>query len=167
MKNIIDAGVDYILIETACTKVDALAAIEAAEELIPGYWGISFSLPENTIGILRDGSKISNFVQKLKGAAFVGVNCMDGKNILPQIKHLRKIIPKNIRISAYGNIGFWEPPQDYKAGVKKDNTVENEAIYAACVKQWLDAGATIIGGCCGTSPITIRMLHPIVKINQL
>ena len=167
MKYMIDAGVDFILIETACTQVDALAAVKAAEELIPGNWGISFSLPLETIGVLRDGSEISDFVHKLKGAAFIGFNCMDGKQVLPQIKHLRKIVPKNIRISAYGNIGYWEPPKNYKAGVKRDNTVDNEATYAACVKQWLDAGATIVGGCCGTSPATIRMLHASVKINQL
>ena len=37
-------------------------------------------------------------------------------------------------------------------------------MYAAFVKEWLDAGATIIGGCCGTSPDTIRMLHATAQI---
>ena len=113
MKYMIDAGVDFILIETACTKKDCLAAVEAAKELIPDNWGVSFSLPLETVGVLRDGSEIKDFVHKLKGAAFVGVNCMDGKRILPQIKHLRKILPKSTRISAYGNIGYWEPPKNY------------------------------------------------------
>ena len=83
---------------------------------------------------MRDGTLIKDLIPKLTGASFIGVNCMDGKSILEQVKHLKKIVPKNIRICAYGNIGFWVPPKDYKAGVKRDNSIKNDALYAACVK---------------------------------
>ena len=80
------------------------------------------------------------------------------------MRHLKEIVPEGMRIAAYGNVGFWVPPKNYKAGVKKDNSIENDALYAACVKEWLDAGATLVGGCCGTSPDTIRMLSAVVQI---
>ena len=42
-KYLLDAGVDFLWIETACSKTDTLAAVEACEELAPGQWDISFS----------------------------------------------------------------------------------------------------------------------------
>ena len=160
----VDEGVDFLILETMCTATDLLAAVEGAKDLMPGRWGVSFSLPTETIGIMRDGTKIKDLMPKLADAAFIGVNCMDGKEIAVQVRHLKEIAPEGMRIAAYGNIGFWVPPKNYKAGVKKDNSIENDALYAACVKEWLDAGATLVGGCCGTSPDTIRMLSAVVQI---
>ena len=164
MQYMVDEGADFLILETMCTRDDLLAAVENAEELMPGKWGVCFSLPEETVGIMRDGTPVKDLIPKLTGAAFIGVNCMDGKTVAVQVKHLREIVPKKIRIAAYGNIGFWVPPKNYKAGVKKDNSIKNDALYAACVKEWLDAGASIVGGCCGTSPDTIRMLNAVVEI---
>ena len=91
----------------------------------------------------------ADIIDKLKRAAFIGINCMDGKEVAVQIKHLVDISPKGMRIAAYGNIGHWVPPVDYRAGIKKKNDVELDAIYSCLVKEWLEAGATIIGGCWG------------------
>ena len=42
---------------------------------------------------------------------------MDGKAILPQVKHLKTIAPEGMRIAAYGNIGVWSvTAKDYKHG---------------------------------------------------
>ena len=166
-KYLLEAGADFLWIETACSKFDALAAVEACEQLAPGKWGISFSLPVETVGIMRCGTPIADIVHKLAKAAFIGVNCMDGKEVARQVQHLKEIAPEGMRIAAYGNIGYWVPPTDYKAGIKKKNDVELDAIYACLVKQWIEAGASIVGGCCGTSPDTIRMLHAIIKQHEL
>ena len=87
---------------------------------------------------------------------------MDGRAVLPQVKHLKSIAPKGVRIAAYGNIGSWLPMKEYRAGVKKNNDVEKDAIYVKCVKEWIKAGASIVGGCCGTTPDTIRMLFGVI-----
>ena len=94
MKNLLDAGVDFLLTETCCSAHETLAAAEAANELAPGHWGVSFSLPVDTIGILRCGTPIANIVDKLRDAAFIGINCMDGKTVAAQVKHLRSVVPK-------------------------------------------------------------------------
>ena len=162
MTHLLDAGVDYLLIETQCAAHEIVAAAEVANELAPGHWGVSFSLPTETVGILRCGTPLVDIIDKLKDAAFIGINCMDGKTMAVQVKHLRSIVPEEIRIAAYGNVGYWVPPKEYKAGVKQNNSIEHDAIYAKCVKEWLDAGASIVGGCCGTTPDTIRMLHAVI-----
>lgn len=162
MKYLLDAGVDFILLETQAQGQEAIAAAEAANELAPGHWGIAFSMPIDTVGILRCGTPLAKIVHKFKDAAFIGVNCMDGRSVLAQVKHLRSIVPENQRIAAYGNIGYWVPPKEYEAGVKMNNDFEQDAIYVKCVKEWLDAGASIVGGCCGTTPDTIRMLHGVI-----
>ena len=81
MKHLLEGGVDFLLIETQCAANEALIAAEVAQELAPGHWGISFSLPTETVGILRCGTPIADIVDKLKDAAFIGINCMDGKAI--------------------------------------------------------------------------------------
>ena len=105
---------------------------------------------------------MSDIIHNFKDAAFIGLNCMDGREVLKQVKHLKSIVAEDMRIAAYGNIGFWVPPAEYKAGVKKNNDVEHDAIYVKCVKEWVDAGASIVGGCCGTTPDTIRMLFGVI-----
>ena len=113
MQYMVDEGVDFLLIETSPTATSSLAGAEVAEELMPGRWGISFSLPLETVGILRCGTPLEDLIPKLTKAAFIGINCMDGKAVTKQVKHLKQIVPKGMRISAYGNIGYWVPPEDY------------------------------------------------------
>ena len=67
-----------------------------------------------------------------------------------------------MRVAAYGNIGYWLPPSNYESGVKKNNDVEQDVMYVKMVKEWLDAGASLVGGCCGTTPDTIRMLNAVL-----
>jgi len=80
-KYLLDAGVDFLLIETQCSAREVVAAAEVAQELAPGRWGVAFSLPTDTIGILRCGTPIVDIVHKLDSAAFIGINCMDGKTM--------------------------------------------------------------------------------------
>ena len=44
MTHLFEAGVDMILIETMCAAHEAIAAAEAAQEVAPGQWAISFCL---------------------------------------------------------------------------------------------------------------------------
>ena len=118
MSNLLKAGSDYILIETQKSARESIVAAEVAEELAPGRWAITWSVPTETIGILRCGTPLADIIGKFKKAAFIGINCIDGRDVTAQIKHLRSISPKRMRIAAYGNIGVWYPPKDYQAGVK-------------------------------------------------
>ena len=158
-----DEGCDYILIETMNNARESVAAAEVAQKVAPGRWGICFSLPSETVGIQRCGTPIADIIDKLKDAAFIGVNCVDAKEMEKQVKHLKKIVPEDMKIMAYGNVGFWAPMKDYKAGIKQANTKDNNEIYADCVVDWVKAGATIVGGCCGVSPASLALMTSRVK----
>ena len=70
-----------------------------------------------------------------------------------------------MRLAAYGNIGVWSvTKKDYSVGGNQtvNNDAEHDAMYVKFVKEWLDAGASIVGGCCGTTPNSIRMLYGVV-----
>ena len=129
MTHLLEAGVDLLLIETQGNGREAIAAAEVARELAPGKWAISFSMPDKTVGILRCETPLADIIHNFKDAAFIGVNCMDGLEMLKQVNHLKTIVAEDMRIAAYGNIGSWVPPAEYKAGVKKNNDVEHDVIY--------------------------------------
>ena len=81
MTDMLEAGVDFIVIETCCSGQEAIAAAQVANELAPGHWGIAFSVPEDTVGILRCGTPLADIIDNFKDAAFIGINCMDGRTI--------------------------------------------------------------------------------------
>ena len=165
MKQLLDCGVDFLLLETMCAAHEAIAAAEVAEELAPGYWGISFRLKEGgSIGILQDGTPLDMIIDKLKGASFIGINCMDGQVLGAQIKHLKSLVPDDMKIAAYGNIGHWElEKKAKKEDMKESNEESADVQYARLAKEWIESGATIVGGCCGTSPDTIAILAESIK----
>ena len=61
-------------------------------------------------------------------------------------------------IAAYGNVGYAD---------KEGSWVSTDAIapnrYATYAMDWIEAGASIIGGCCGTTPATINAIHSALK----
>lgn len=81
MSDMLEAGVDFIVVETCCSGQEAIAAAQVANELAPGHWGIAFSVPEDTVGILRCGTPLADIIDNFKDAAFIGINCMDGRTI--------------------------------------------------------------------------------------
>ena len=83
MNYLLEAGVDFILIETMGSGKEAIAATQVANELAPGHWGISFSVSSDTVGILRCGTPMSDIIDNFKAAAFIGINCMDGMTLTP------------------------------------------------------------------------------------
>ena len=46
---------------------------------------------------------------------------------------------------------------DIKGWINTD-TVDPD-VYAGYVKNWIEAGASIVGSCCGTTPETIASIH--------
>ena len=72
--------------------------------------------------------------------------------IAPQIELLRAILPERVPLMAYGNIGH----PDHDGDVWVDSDAIAPERYADYAEAWAAAGATMIGGCCGTTPETIR-----------
>ena len=53
---------------------------------------------------------------------------------------------------------------DHSKGILRETDEELVAdYYLAVVKQWIDAGATIVGGCCGIGPNVISQVNSMLK----
>ncbi len=141
---LVEAGVDLILIETMNTVQEARAAAYAAEASgVPMF--ISWTCAAD--GKILNGQGITEGVLSLeqyKPAAFL-VNCTPSENIGAALIKMSEI--SKVPIGAYANIGNPEPV----FGWEFTNELDASA-YAREAKTWIDLGAKIVGGCCGTGP---------------
>ena len=153
MEHLVAAGADLILIETMNQLGEARAAVQAARLVAPGKWMISFcTRSDGPPGVLLSGEELAPLLSQLGDARAVGVNCVAANAIVDQVGLLRGALPET-PILAYGNIGHAD---------EDGNWISSDAIhpddYVAHVATWIDAGATLVGGCCGTTPEHIRVI---------
>ncbi|MHC4990747.1 MAG: homocysteine S-methyltransferase family protein [Planctomycetota bacterium] len=151
IRDLLDGGVDLILIETIATIREAGAAAGVARRLAPGRWMIGCcTRADGPPGVLLSGERLLDALPALHDALAVGVNCVAAPSIEPQLRVLGQALPAPARVLAYGNVGYPD---------KMGNWVITDAIdpeaYAAYAARWLETGASIVGGCCGTTPETI------------
>jgi homocysteine S-methyltransferase len=152
MRHLLDAGVDLLLIETMGTLREAEAAAGAARALAPGRWILSFcARSSGPPGRALSGEEITGLLGTLGGARAVGVNCVAAPAVLAQVRLLRASLPAHVAVAAYANIGRADEQGNWVCTEAAD-----PARYARAAREWIDAGATIVGGCCGTRPETIR-----------
>ena len=84
------------------------------------------------------------------GVAAVLVNCLPRHDVVGTLPYLRRFT--SLPLGAYPNIGRYLDP-----GWQHDDSTTPEA-YLADAKRWVGEGATIVGGCCGTTPEHIAAL---------
>ena len=152
--HLVEAGVDRVLIETMNNLDEARAATEAARRLAPGRWMISFCVRGDAEpGTLLSGERLDGLLPDLADADAVGTNCVPAPQLAPTIAYLRGRLPAPVRIAAYANVGRPDPV----CGWINTDAIDPER-YAEYALRWFNAGASIIGGCCGTTPATIAAL---------
>ena len=154
---LLKAGVDLLVIETQTDLYEVREAILAARELdaeIPIIASMTFTRDDRTL--LGDGpAKVARALQTY-GADVFGINCSGGPNQLLRIlKTMRAAVPTGF---------FWVKPN---AGWPEQ--VSGRIFYPASPDYFGDyalafwqAGAKIIGGCCGTTPGHIAALRKAV-----
>lgn len=153
-----DAGVDLIVIETMTSLQEARAALLAVREVSPSIPVIcSISYEENGLTMYGSSPEVVAVTLTSLGASCIGVNCSLGPKALSSIvRKLRK--HTNLPIMAKPN-----------AGLPCLNE-QNETVYSlspeSFAEEMLDlceAGATLLGGCCGTTPEHIEALYKKTK----
>jgi len=145
-------GVDFLILETMNTIREAFAACEAAtitgKDVV-----VSFICKKD--GRLYSGEPLDKAVRsisELHPAAF-SLNCISPRYLDPILSHLRTLT--TLPIVVYGNVGL---PEDERQD--EEFTVDIDAdAYTHHAIQWLREGASIIGGCCGTTPDYIQSLR--------
>lgn len=159
--------VDLLLCETMSSAAEARAAAEAACETGRPVW-VSWTLHEDESGRLRSGETIAQAVSALSDLPVSGflVNCCSPASVTRAIPQLANATDR--RIGGYANT-FHPIPADWKLDGEKETDgllpLRDDlgpAAYAAHAAAWLEAGATVVGGCCGTRPAHIRKLRELL-----
>ena len=141
------AGVDVIWVETMMDLNEALAAVEGAKQGAPGLpvvCTLVFAQRNRTMF----GNPAEEAADKLValGVAGIGANCGDGWAPVEAVIPILVEHAPGLHIVAKANAGI---PSGTAEGVTTyPGTAEEAAAYARRVA---DMGATIIGGCCGTT----------------
>lgn len=153
-----DAGVDLIVIETMTSLQEARAALLAVREVSPSIPVIcSISYEENGLTMYGSSPEVVAVTLTSLGASCIGVNCSLGPKALSSI--VRKL-------RTHTNLPIMAKPN---AGLPHLNE-QNETVYSlspeSFAEEMLDlceAGATLLGGCCGTTPEHIEALYKKTK----
>jgi 5-methyltetrahydrofolate--homocysteine methyltransferase len=147
------AGVDVIWIETMSDLSEIIAAIQGAHDAAPKLPVIA-TMSFDTRGHTMMGVSPERAAEALldAGAAAVGGNCGNGpEELVPVVEKMRAAFPDAVLV-AKGNVGA---PQLVGMAVEYPTTPEVMADFA---RRFHDAGANVIGACCGSTPPHLRAM---------
>lgn len=153
-------GADAVCIETFYDLDEAEQAIKAVKENTKLEIITTFTFDKTDYGYRTlMGISPKQMTEKLIicGADIIGANC--GKGFADMIEIIREIrdVSKMIPVIVQPNAGLPE-------------IINNELVYKetpeyirSIIAELIDAGANIIGGCCGTTPEHIKVISQVVK----
>lgn len=141
-----EAGADLIVIETMSDLYEVGEAIKAARDVcsLPVVASVTFTRDDRTL-LGDDPAKVARRVADA-GADVIGVNCSGGPSQLLRIlKQMRQAVP-NGKFWVKPNAGW---PEQVSGRIMYPADADYFGEYAL---QFREAGANIVGGCCGTTP---------------
>jgi S-methylmethionine-dependent homocysteine/selenocysteine methylase len=151
-----DAGVDLLLCETFAHAVEAAVAVEVCARtgiptwaaLTAGYDG-SLMTPSSMRAAARDCVRA--------GASAVLVDCTPASRTLAFVE---AIAEAGVPFGAYANAG--SPGEGLGWSAAPGLAARGYARHAA---SWIEAGATLVGGCCGTRPEHIEAIRDLTRVS--
>ena len=159
-EGLLEGGVDLFLVETMPSLEQARAAFEAVRAL--GDKPVVVSLTFTEEGTTFYGDKPEDVVKAAEewGAAAVGANCSQGPQPMLETVQRMAAAATRVKIVAQPNAGA---PALVDGRYVYLCTPEYMASYA---RRFIEAGVSIVGGCCGTTPAHIRNLVRSVRMVQ-
>lgn len=155
-KALADAGADFILIETHIDMQETRAALLAAKSVtdLPVICQLSYSEDGRTV--TGTDPQTAAITLDALGADIIGINCSLGpEQLVPIVKILSENTDKPISVQP--NAGL---PQLVNGETIFPMSAEDFGKWAP---ELLRAGATYIGGCCGTTPDHIKAIAEAAK----
>ena len=160
---LMEAGADLLVVETMMSLQETRAALIAAREVcdLPVMATMTFESDGRTL--YGTDAVTAAVVLESLGADAVGTNCSTGPDRMVQVVRSMAEVT-SVPIIAKPNAGL--PSLD-----QNGNTVYNmePVVFGEEMKRLVEAGASIVGGCCGTTPAHIRALTEAVgavKVRQ-
>lgn len=157
VKILADAGIDLIAAETMINIEETLAAVDAANSVcdLP----IMCTMTVEADGSIFSGGNAIEAAVSLEaaGADAVGINCSVGPD---QLVSVVRSIKENVSIPVIAKPNAGMPTIDDKGNAVYSMNPEDFASY---MKILIENGASVVGGCCGTTPAFIRALHDSIK----
>lgn len=163
MEGLLAGGVDLFIIESMSSPIEAAVAVRAARKLskLPVVAQFSFSTEGNTVY----GTKPEDAVRFLTELGderpdVIGINCGAGPG--PVLESLRRLgselakegfTPDQMPLSCLPNAGL-----PGRVGTRF-MYISRPDYCASFVTPYVDAGARLIGGCCGTTPEHIKLMR--------
>lgn len=148
-----NAGVDLIIIETMTDLYEIVEAIKAVKNVAPDLpLAASMTFTRDNLTLLGDPpAKVARRIHEA-GADVIGINCSGGPNqLLNILKRMKEALPEGL-YSVMPNAGW---PEQVEGRIMYPAAPEYFGDYAAAFWQ---AGACMIGGCCGTTPAHIKAM---------
>jgi S-methylmethionine-dependent homocysteine/selenocysteine methylase len=156
-------GVDVMLPEYVGHIRDCVVAVEASVTTgLPVMLGIRHVTPEGT---MQYGETVEDLAKALKGrrVAAILLMCSRPDGVSATLPRLRAAFDGPV--GAYPNVGY--VPLAPLRGQTVQEGINTLGVsperMAAEARGWVETGASIIGGCCGTGPDHIAALRPVVK----
>ena len=152
------AGVDVMWVETMSDVSETVAAILGAKDAAPDVPVIA-TMSFDTRGRTMMGVTPERAAEELleAGAAAVGGNCGNGpEELVPVIERMRAAFPDALLV-AKGNVGM---PELVGMAIHYETTPETMADLAL---RFRDAGANVIGACCGSTPPHLQAMAEAVR----
>ena len=150
---LVDAGADLLVVETMMSLAETRAALIAAKEVcdLPVIATLTFEADGRTL--FGTDAKTAAIVLESLGASAIGANCSTGP---AQMESIISEMVSHTRIPVIAKPNAGLPFLD-ENGTTCYNMEAEE--FTEEMQVLVNAGATILGGCCGTTPEFIRQIH--------
>lgn len=149
---IAEAGVDLLVVETMMSLQETRAAVIAAREVCDLPVMATLSFQETGRTLYGASAKAAAVVLETLGVDAVGLNCSAGPDKMRSVVEEMKAYV-SIPVIAKPNAGMPRLEADGSTGYDM-----GPEAFAGFMKDLLEAGADIVGGCCGSTPEFIARL---------
>lgn len=148
---LVAAGVDFLVVETMMSLQECRAAVIAAKETCDLPIMVTLTFDEDGRTLYGTDPETAALVMTTMGVDAVGVNCSTGPDKMCEV--VRKM-------TRYADVPIVAKPNAGLPQLQEEKTVyEMEAPeFASEMMTLVEAGADILGGCCGTTPKHIECM---------
>src|ERR1700704_1952357 len=152
-----EGGVDLLLLETMFCQIEASAAIDGVRRATDLPFVLAFSFDRGTRTMMGTTTAEVVALALEQGAAAVGANCGTSlENMSAIVSELSAAAP---------GLPLWVKPNAGLPRMTGDSAVYDVTPqdFADAARGYVEAGARIVGGCCGSTPEHVRAIAEAIR----